>query len=154
PLSVSLGSNSQARPPSTTLPSLPAITSPLFIGPACVVTLDTPCVAASMTLGDKHLKPARSRLDGVLDGGPSLAPGPPQDFTPPHSPLSLQRFHSFSGGDGRESRLNCLLWAKLLKFTLTCWRICESELSGSSAPIQRQSAAFLRRQGKVAECWL
>ncbi|KAK1892370.1 Dual function macrocyclase-peptidase POPB, partial [Dissostichus eleginoides] len=67
-------------------------------GPACVVTLDTPCVAASMTLGDKHLKPARSRLDGVLDGGTSLAPGPPQDFTPPHSPLSLQRFHSFSGG--------------------------------------------------------
>lgn len=40
--------------------------------PACVVTLDTPCVAAAMTLGDRHLKPARSQLDGALDRGPSL----------------------------------------------------------------------------------
>ena len=36
------------------------------------MTLDTPCVAASMTLGDRHLKAARSQLDGALDRGPSL----------------------------------------------------------------------------------
>lgn len=36
------------------------------------MTLDTPCVAASMTLGDKHLKPARSQMDEALDRGPSL----------------------------------------------------------------------------------
>lgn len=36
------------------------------------MTLDTPCVAASMTLGDRHLKPACSLLDGALDRGPSL----------------------------------------------------------------------------------
>ncbi len=35
------------------------------------MTLDTPCAAASMTLGDRHLKPARSQLDGALDRGPS-----------------------------------------------------------------------------------
>lgn len=35
------------------------------------MTLDTPRVAASMTLGDRHLKPARFQLDGALDRGPS-----------------------------------------------------------------------------------
>lgn len=107
-------SQSQARPFSTTPPSLPAVTSLLFFlhrlcgvtvhlkvinhspqyihsmlspstglpptnsfcpwqGPACVVTPETPCVAVSMTPGDRHLKPAHYRLDGALDRAPGLA---------------------------------------------------------------------------------
>lgn len=37
------------------------------------MTLDTLCVATSMTPGDRHLMPACSQLEGALDRGPSLA---------------------------------------------------------------------------------
>ena len=49
-------------------PSLPPTNSFCpWQGPVCVVTLDTPCAAASVTPGDRHLKPARSQLDKVWD---------------------------------------------------------------------------------------
>lgn len=37
------------------------------------MTLDTLCVATSMTPGDRHLMPACSQLEGALDRRPSLA---------------------------------------------------------------------------------
>lgn len=58
------------------------------------MTLDTPCVAASMTLGDRHLKSACSLLDGALDRGPSLV----------EREGTESRDSSEGGGEGGESR--------------------------------------------------
>lgn len=57
------------------------------------MTLDTPRVAATMTLGDRHLKPAHSQLDGALDRGPS-----------PVEREGKKSGDSSEGGEGGESR--------------------------------------------------
>lgn len=57
------------------------------------MTLDTPCVAASMTLGDRHLKPAHSQPDEALDRGPSLVESE-----------GRRSRDSREGGEGGESR--------------------------------------------------